>query len=528
MPRRGPLLADQPQTLQSAWSFVLPDSNPAWLKIQPAAGAEQDSTAQVDLLWSVGSARPAGDVQITGDRSVSFRRQLKWKPGGGKITKKIVESSNANRDRRPNVLIIYGDDQGSIDMGCFGVDDLKTPSMDRLADQGLKLTRMYAPAPVCSASRIGLLTGRYPARVGQAGNGPLPTEETTIAEVFQKAGYATGHVGKWHLGKTPKTVPAGQGFDRWFGHLEGCIDNFSHFFYWSGPNRHDLWDNGKEVQRPGEYFPELMVDRCKQFIDRQNDRQGEQPWMLYWAFNAPHYPYQGSPKWLEHYQHLPTPRREYCAFLSTMDEYIGKVLDHLESRGLAENTIVVYQPDHGHSTETRAFGGGGNAGPYRGAKFSLFEGGIRVPAVVRYPGVLPAGETRDQFLTGCDWLPTLCEWCDVELPDVKLDGISVAEILAENRGSQRDTFYWQMGNGRSPQWAVRKGNWKLIGNPRDTTLPQTEQINGGRLEESMFLVDLETDPGEQANLANSHPEKLAELKRLREQLVEGFETVSSE
>jgi arylsulfatase A-like enzyme len=125
-------------------------------------------------------------------------------------------------------------------------------------------------------------------------------------------------------------------------------------------------------------------------------------------------------------------------------------------------------------------------------------------------------------------LPTLCEWCDVELPDVKLDGISVAEILAENRGSQRDTFYWQMGNGRSPQWAVRKGNWKLIGNPRDTTLPQTEQINGGRLEESMFLVDLETDPGEQANLANSHPEKLAELKRLREQLVEGFETVSSE
>lgn len=425
--------------------------------------------------------------------------------------------------KRPNVLIIYGDDQGSIDMGCFGAKDLMTPNMDRLASQGLKLTQMYSAAPVCSASRVGLLTGRYPARAGQPGNGDLKTEEVTIAEAFRQSGYATGHVGKWHLGRTETINPAGQGFDRWFGHLEGCIDNFSHFFYWSGPNRHDLWDNGTEVHRPGEYFPQLMVDRCKQFIDRQSgDSTGDQPWMLYWAFNAPHYPYQGTPEWLEHYSDLPTPRREYCAFLSTMDQYIGKVLDYLDERGLSDNTIVIYQPDHGHSTETRAFGGGGDAGPYRGAKFSLFEGGIRVPSVVRFPGRLPAGETRDQFITSCDWFPTVAQWCDVALPKTKLDGVSMVEVLAKNAPAPREQFYWQMGAGRSPQWAVRRGHWKLIGNPRDTTPPQTQQVNGGQLKEKLFLTDLSRDPGEQQNLAGEHSDMVIELMKLREQMISDF------
>lgn len=430
----------------------------------------------------------------------------------------VAQQGGSDSSQRPNVLIIYGDDQGSIDMGCFGVNDLQTPNMDRLAAEGLRLTQMYSAAPVCSASRVGLLTGRFPARAGQPGNGDLDSQEVTIAEAFRAGGYATGQVGKWHLGRTPMINPAGQGFDRWFGHLEGCIDNFSHFFYWSGPNRHDLWDNGVEVHRPGDYFPQLMVDRCKQFIDRNQS----QPWMLYWAFNAPHYPYQGTPEWLEHYQDLPTPRREYCAFVSTMDEYIGKVLHHLEERGLAENTIVIYQPDHGHSTETRAFGGGGNAGPYRGAKFSLFEGGIRVPAVVRFPGRLPAGETRSQFMTSCDWFPTLSQWCSVELPKVKLDGVSLVDVLANNTAAPREQFYWQMGGGNAPQWAVRRGDWKLIGNPRDTTLPQTEQVNGGKLPEKLFLADLSQDPGERHNLAQERSDVVEQMMSLRDQLTSDF------
>ena len=359
--------------------------------------------------------------------------------------------------KRPNVLIIYGDDQGSVDMSCFGVKDLETPNMDRLAAQGLKLTQMYSAAPVCSASRVGLLTGRFPARAGQPGNGDLATEEVTIAESFRAAGYSTGHVGKWHLGRTATINPAGQGFDRWFGHLEGCIDNFSHFFYWSGPNRHDLWDNGTEVHRPGEYFPQLMVDRCKRFIDRQN----EKPWLLYWAFNAPHYPYQGTPEWLEHYKDLPTPRREYCAFVSTMDQYIGDVLDYLDEKGLAEDTIVIYQPDHGHSTETRAFGGGGDAGPYRGAKFSLFEGGIRVPSVVRFPGRIPAGQSRDQFMTSCDWFPTVATWCEVPLPENKLDGRAMVDVLTlatHRHHASSSTGKWVAVNLRSGPSATANGN----------------------------------------------------------------------
>lgn len=431
----------------------------------------------------------------------------------------ILVGYSAASAKRPNVLIIYADDQGSVDLGCFGDTTLQTPNIDRLADQGLKLTQMYAPAPVCSASRTGLLTGRYPARAGQPSNGALDADEVTIAETFRDAGYRTGLVGKWHLGSTATQNPAGQGFADWFGHLGGCIDNYSHFFYWAGPNRHDLFDNGVEVYRPGQYFPDLMEARCKQFLDVADDR----PWLMYWAFNAPHYPYQGTPKWLQAYKDLPTPRREYCAFVSSMDETIGRVLDHLESTGQADNTIVIFQPDHGHSTEERAFGGGGNAGPYRGAKFSLFEGGIRVPTVVRYPGVFPANESRDQFFAACDWLPTLSAMCNVPLPmsgtkePVVIDGVSIEDALTKNAPLKRKPYYWQFGNGKNPQWAVRVNDWKLIANPRDTsTTPPLTFKN------KWFLANLATDPGEQTNLADSQPEKLQQMIEIGEAIRAGF------
>ncbi|MFH5805117.1 sulfatase [Alienimonas sp. DA493] len=444
--------------------------------------------------------------------------------------------------RRPNVLLIYADDQGSRDLGRLGAPDLQTPHLDRLAAGGLTLTGMTAPAPVCSASRVGLLTGRFPARCGVYGNSPLPGPETTLAEVFADAGYRTGHVGKWHLGDDAARDPAGQGFDDWFGHLGGCVDNYSHFFYWNGPNRHDLWDNGREVFRPGEFLPDLMVDRCRQFLDggtaaapaaapgaasgaAPSDGGGEadRPWLLYWAFNSPHYPYQGTPEWREKYRDLPVARREYCAFLSTMDEAIGRVLDHLEQTGQLDDTIVIFQPDHGHSTETRAFSGGGFAGPFRGAKFSLFEGGLRVPAIVRYPARLPAGETRDQFLSGCDWLPTLCELCDVAPPaGTTLDGVSAVSALAENAPLDRPPFYWRMGGGEDHQWAVRDGDWKLIGNPVDTTAPQGERENGGRLGVPLFLANLAEDPGETTNRVADRPEIAARLQAEQDRITAGF------
>ncbi|MCA8997277.1 MAG: sulfatase-like hydrolase/transferase, partial [Planctomycetaceae bacterium] len=186
----------------------------------------------------------------------------------------------------PNVLLIYTDDQGSLDAQCYGSSDLATPTQDKLAATGVRFTQMYSPSAICSASRAGLMTGRFPARAGvpgnvssQAGHAGMPTDEVTLAEYLKSHGYSTGHVGKWHLGYTPETMPNGQGYDSSFGHMGGCIDNYSHFFYWNGPNRHDLWRNGQEIWADGQFFPDLMVQECRTFIDAQ----GEKPFFLYWA-----------------------------------------------------------------------------------------------------------------------------------------------------------------------------------------------------------------------------------------------------
>ncbi|MAS79133.1 MAG: sulfatase, partial [Opitutae bacterium] len=221
---------------------------------------------------------------------------------------------------KPNVLLVYTDDQGSVDARCYGSKDLHTPTIDRIAETGIRFTNMYSPSAICSASRAGLLTGRIPARAGVPGNvssskgaAGMPTSETTIAELMKSNGYVTGHIGKWHLGYTPETMPNGQGFDYSFGHMGGCIDNYSHFFYWVGPNRHDLWKQGKEIWRDGEYFGDMMVDECKGFISRNKTK----PFFVYWAINWPHYPLQATDKWRLKYKDLPHPRDKYAAFMST-------------------------------------------------------------------------------------------------------------------------------------------------------------------------------------------------------------------
>jgi arylsulfatase A-like enzyme len=417
----------------------------------------------------------------------------------------------ASAQDRPNVLLIYTDDQGTIDLNCYGAEDLITPNLDALAAGGVRFTQMYAPSAICSASRAGLMTGRYPARAGvpsnvssQEGVAGMPTTEITIAEMLREAGYATGHVGKWHLGYTPETMPNGQGYDHSFGHMGGCIDNYSHFFYWNGPNRHDLWRNGTEVWEDGRFFPDLMVDECCRFLESHAD----EPFFLYWAINVPHYPLQGTAVWRERYAHLEAPRRMYAEFVSTMDERVGLVLDRLDALGLRENTLVIFQSDHGHSTEERAFFGGGNAGPFRGAKGCLFEGGIRVPSIVSLPGVIPEGGVRGQLVTGCDWLPSIADFTGVELPDADLDGASIRNvILSGGAASPHESFLWLLGRGANAQWAVREGDWKLLGNPRDTS-HQGELTDRDQL----FLVNLADDPGETTNEAAFHEDIVTRLQ----------------
>jgi arylsulfatase A len=411
---------------------------------------------------------------------------------------------------KPNVIVILTDDQGTVDLGIAGTKDIETPHLDALARRGVRFTQFYAAAPVCSPSRAGLLTGRHPIRAGMPGNAPsepgkpgMPADEITIAELLKAAGYATGHVGKWHLGFSPATMPLGQGFDFSFGHMGGCIDNYSHFFYWSGPNRHDLQLNGQEFHAPGRFFGDLMVEQATSFLRRSQRR----PFFLYFAINAPHYPYQGDVKWLAHYAHLKYPRKLYAAFLSTMDERIGRLMAELDKLGLRGQTVVIVQSDHGHSTEERAHFGGGSAGRYRGAKFSLFEGGIRVPAIVSWPGHIPQGQVRSQMAYGCDWLPTIAELCGVALPQRTLDGKSLLPVIRSAEvPSPHDVLHWQFGSS----WAVRAGDWKLLYDVLDTTnRAPGERIRGP------FLVNLHADPSETTNLAATHAEETARLTRLR-------------
>ena len=365
----------------------------------------------------------------------------------------MLPAFGAAAQQKPNVIMILADDLGSVDLNCYGSEDLATPSLDALAQRGIRFTQFYAAAPVCSPSRAAFITGMYPQNAGVPGNMPsahgragMPAETYTAAELFAANGYDTGHVGKWHLGYTPETMPNGQGFADSFGHMGGCIDNYSHFFYWSGPNRHDLWRNGKEVFHDGEFFPDLLASEAIRFISQPRDK----PFLLYWALNTPHYPLQGTDKWRKHYADLASPRREYAAFVSTTDEIVGRLLARLQDLKLTDNTIVVFQSDHGHSCEERTFGGGGNAGPYRGAKFSLFEGGIRVPAIVSWPGKLPQGEIRHQMATGCDWVPTLVSLCGLDAEKRTFDGKNISGVLnSADVPSPHKVFHWESGGGKN-------------------------------------------------------------------------------
>lgn len=420
----------------------------------------------------------------------------------------------------PNVVLILLDDQGAGDLGLLGTDGLRTPNLDRLARSGVLFTQFYAAAPVCSPSRAALLTGKSPQAAGVPGNiapidgAGLPPEQITLAERFQDAGYRTALAGKWHLGHDALHNPAAQGFDRWFGHLGGCIDNWSHFFFWNGPNRHDLWLDGVEVHHDGAYFPDLMTDAALDVIGAEDER----PFFLYFASNAPHYPYQGDSDRLAAARErgLPYPRDLYGAFLESIDARIGRLLAGIEAAGHGENTIVIYQSDHGHSTEVRAHGGGGTSGGLRGAKFSLFEGGVRVPAVIAWPGRIPAGERRAQVASSVDWVPTLADLCGLDLEPGATSGASLVPLLEDAESpSPHDALHWKQGK----RWSVLAGNWKLLHDPVDNgsgpiPLPLAR-------EDRLFLVNLIEDPGELDNLAGSHPERVAALTALHEAWIAG-------
>jgi arylsulfatase A-like enzyme len=440
------------------------------------------------------------------------------------------------KERKPNVIIIYTDDQGTLDAGCFGAKDLYTPNLDRLAKSGIRFTQAYAQTVSCP-SRAALLTGRHPQRCGinnwtqndahAAKRGVnMPLSEVTIAEVLKENGYRTGLFGKWHLGAALENGPIEQGFDEFYGFRGGFIDNYVHYFL-HGKGFHDLWDNNEEIFERGNYFPEQMTEKAIGFIERNRDH----PFFLYAAFNLPHYPEQPDSALIARYAGLPEPRRSYAMVVTTVDDKIGRLITKLEELGIRENTVILFMSDNGHSTEETTIrvdnhtsglpkgtdycshGGGGFTGKWRGAKGSFLEGGIRVPAIISYPGHFRKNQVRDQVVMGLDFFPTICEITGSKLPDCQIDGHSLVPIIDSSKAvSKHEVLHFQWED----QWAVREGRWKLIVNGLDFTGRYANHPQKKEQMESPYLADLLADNPEEENQAANFPEIVNRLMKLHE------------
>ena len=437
------------------------------------------------------------------------------------------KSAQTTQQNKPNIVIIYTDDQGTLDAGCYGSKDIKTPVLDKLAAEGVKFTQAYAHT-VCCPSRASLLTGRAPQRSGvnqwtscspsDKEGRVMDLKEITIAEHLKEYGYKTGLIGKWHLGATLDHGPLDQGFDKFFGFRGGFIDYYSHRFLhakWQKPQFHDLYDGKKEIYRDGTYFPDMQVTEANTFIEANKDT----PFFLYLPFNLPHYPEQPDAQFVAQYKHLKWPRSSYAPMITTVDNRIGQVLDQLDALQLRENTLIIYMSDNGHSTEDYynwdvsygGNGGGGDTGKWRGAKGSFFEGGLRVPAIISYPKLFPKGESRDQAIVNLDILPTLCDILEIPTPKNKLDGKSIVDVLKSNAAkSPHEVLHWMW----QEMWAVRKGKWKLIYKGHDTTGKHSIHPEKEFQMPDFYLANLEDEHPEEINHAAAYPDIVKELHQL--------------
>jgi arylsulfatase A-like enzyme len=396
----------------------------------------------------------------------------------------------AGRPRKPNVLLILIDDVGWAGIGCYGSKDIPTPNLDAMAHGGVRFTNAYVSAPLCSPTRAGLVTGRYQQRFGHehnpGGGGVnlgfefgLPLSETTIADCLKKAGYATGMVGKWHLGQAPKYQPTARGFDEFFGFLGGAHPYFADGARKGGGANPIM--RGKEPIEEKEYLTEAFTRAACAFIDKH---KGE-PFFLYLPYNAAHAPMQAPQKYLDKFANIADERRRtHAAMMSCMDDGIGKVMARLKEDGLDESTLVLFVSDNGGPTPSTTSGNG----PLRGYKAQVYEGGIRVPMIVRWPGRVPAGKVYDEPASSLDFFATAAAAAGAEVTAERpLDGVNLVPYLdGKKAGPPHEYLFWRMGQ----QSAVRRGNWKLV------------KIG----DQPPALYDLATDIGESKDLAGEKPD----------------------
>ena len=402
--------------------------------------------------------------------------------------------------RRPNVLFILADDLGYGDLSCFGRPDYTTHNLDRLAQQGLRFVNAYSASPVCTPTRCAFVTGRYPGRTSVGLQEPLlwkkelgdrvnalglSPDHPSIASLLKKSGYETALIGKWHLGYLPKFGPNHHGFDQFFGILSGAADFFTHK---DGYGESDLYEDLVPVERVG-YITDLLTEHAVEFITRRRSR----PFYLSLHYTAPHWPWEGptdkhiSPTLKKGYDGFTAggSLRTYAAMVKSLDDGIGRVLRSLAKAKVDRDTLVIFTSDNGGERFSYNW-------PFSGQKGSLREGGIRVPAIVRWPGVTAAGRSSEQTVITMDWTATILAAAKTK-PDANypLDGDDLLPVIKGERAAYERSLFWRFRS----QEAARIGKWKYL--------------NSGERE---YLFDLSVDEKEQADFKDQHPNILGRLR----------------
>jgi len=418
----------------------------------------------------------------------------------------VLVSLTNGQSKQPNVLIILADDQGWGDVGFNGCTDIPTPNLDQLAKDGVICSQGYASHPYCSPSRAGLMSGRYQQRFGHENNLPykdakaddgLPLDELMLSEVFNRKGFETCAIGKWHLGDSTNYWPNKRGFNDWFGFWGGGMS------YWGdspkGPYAGVLRNGVPVPQSELTYLTDDFTNAAVEYIDEY--AKGKKPFFMYLAYNAPHAPIQATKQYTDKVKHIEDGHRAaYAALVVGMDAGVGKVIDKLKAEGLYDNTIIFYYSDNGGHTN------GAESRPYRGHKGMLFEGGIRVPFSVTWKNGINGGKVYDKVVSALDIFPTALAATNVKCPKEKvLDGVNLIPYFnGQNTEAPHDVVYWRYSDGAG--YAVRQGKYKMV-------------MSGYKQE--FFLFDIDADPYEHTNLAKEMPDKLEELKGLYQEWTKG-------
>ena len=413
---------------------------------------------------------------------------------GNEMVRGMEAAAKAAAPAKPNIILILADDLGYNDIGIQGCKDIPTPNIDSIGRSGIRFTQGYVSCPLCAPSRAGLMTGRYQQRFGFEHNpGPenraeddfgLPLAEPTLAERLKKLGYATGMIGKWHLGFKDAFRPTKRGFDEFFGFLSGA-----HPYMPGRTGAQNPILRGSAPVEEQEYLTDAFAREAVSFVDRHKSV----PFFLYLPFNAVHAPMEATEKYLARFKDIQDSRRRtHAAMLAALDDAVGAVMGRVRAAGLEEKTLVIFLGDNGGPTQQTT---SSNA-PLRGFKAQVLEGGIRIPFLMQWKSSIPAGKVEDRPVISLDIHPTAAAAAGAAIdPAWKLDGVNLLPYSAGGRsGMPHETLFWRM----EPQWAVRHGNLKLL--------------STGAEREALF--DLSVDPGESNTLSLERPEDVQRLKSL--------------